>query len=97
MRVFDIWVRIQERIRALKKAMQIRRNSVVTSQNILGYRHYADDVVEKFVERAAKWSRCFQVFDAMNDTEILGSSRVCQKCGKLLRAPCLILLVLFIL
>src|SRR5690606_21326287 len=37
-------------------------------QNILGYRHYADDVVEKFVERAAvNGVDVFRVFDAMND------------------------------
>ena len=37
-------------------------------QNILGYRHYADDVVEKFVERAAiNGIDVFRVFDAMND------------------------------
>ena len=37
-------------------------------QNILGYRHYADDVVAKFVERAAvSGVDVFRVFDAMND------------------------------
>ena len=37
-------------------------------QNILGYRHYADDLVEKFVERAAiNGVDVFRVFDAMND------------------------------
>ncbi len=33
----------------------------------LGYRHYADDVVERFVERAQNGMTCSGVFDAMND------------------------------
>ena len=37
-------------------------------QNILGYRHYADDLVDKFVERAAiNRIDVFRIFDAMND------------------------------
>ena len=58
-----------ERIRALKKAMpNTPQQMLLRGQNILGYRHYADDVVEKFVERAAKNGvDVFRVFDAMND------------------------------
>ena len=42
-----------ERIRALKKAMpKTRQQMLLRGQNLLGYRHYADDVVKKFVERA---------------------------------------------
>lgn len=38
------------------------------AQNILGYRHYGDDVVERFVERAAdNGMDVFRIFDAMND------------------------------
>jgi oxaloacetate decarboxylase alpha subunit len=41
---------------------------LLRGQNILGYRHYADDVVEKFVERAAiNGVDVFRIFDAMND------------------------------
>src|SRR5690554_8080696 len=41
---------------------------LLRGQNLLGYRHYADDVVEKFVERAAvNGVDVFRVFDAMND------------------------------
>jgi oxaloacetate decarboxylase alpha subunit len=41
-------------------------------QNILGYRHYADDVVEKFVERAAvNGIDVFRIFDALNDVRNL--------------------------
>ncbi len=41
---------------------------LLRGQNLLGYRHYADDVVERFVERAVKNGMdVFRVFDAMND------------------------------
>jgi len=58
-----------ERIRLLKKAMpKTPQQMLFRGQNILGYRHYADDVVEKFVERAAENGiDVFRVFDAMND------------------------------
>ena len=58
-----------ERIRELKKAMpNTRQQMLLRGQNLLGYRHYADDVVEKFVERAAvSGVDVFRVFDAMND------------------------------
>ena len=58
-----------ERIRELKKAMpRTPQQMLFRGQNILGYRHYADDVVEKFVERAAQNGvDVFRVFDAMND------------------------------
>ncbi|MCL5042494.1 MAG: sodium-extruding oxaloacetate decarboxylase subunit alpha [Gammaproteobacteria bacterium] len=58
-----------ERIRELKKAMpNTRQQMLLRGQNLLGYRHYADDVVEKFVERAAENGvDVFRVFDAMND------------------------------
>ncbi len=58
-----------ERIRELKKAMpNTQQQMLFRGQNILGYRHYADDVVDKFVERAAiNGVDVFRVFDAMND------------------------------
>ena len=58
-----------ERIRALKKAMpNTPQQMLFRGQNILGYRHYADDVVAKFVERCAvNGVDVFRVFDAMND------------------------------
>ena len=58
-----------DRIRELKKAMpKTPQQMLFRGQNILGYRHYADDVVEKFVERAAhNGVDVFRVFDAMND------------------------------
>ncbi len=58
-----------DRIRELKKAMpKTPQQMLFRGQNILGYRHYADDVVKKFVERAAtNGVDVFRVFDAMND------------------------------
>lgn len=58
-----------ERIRLLKAAMpNTPMQMLLRGQNILGYRHYADDVVDKFVERAAvNGVDVFRVFDAMND------------------------------
>ena len=58
-----------ERIRLLKKAMpNTPQQMLLRGQNLLGYRHYADDVVSKFVERAAvNGVDVFRVFDAMND------------------------------
>lgn len=59
-----------DRIRQLKAAMpNTPQQMLFRAQNILGYRHYADDVVNKFVERAAvNGVDVFRVFDAMNDT-----------------------------
>ena len=61
------------RIRALKKAMpNTKQQMLFRGQNILGYRHYADDVVEKFVERAhVNGVDVFRIFDAMNDVRNL--------------------------
>tara|TARA_R110002012_G_scaffold7675_8_gene35677 strand:- start:475 stop:2298 length:1824 start_codon:yes stop_codon:yes gene_type:complete len=58
-----------ERIRALKEAMpNTPQAMLLRGQNLLGYRHYADDVVDKFVERAKiNGVDVFRVFDAMND------------------------------
>ena len=58
-----------DRIRQLKKAMpKTKQQMLLRGQNLLGYRHYADDVVEKFVERAhANGVDVFRIFDAMND------------------------------
>jgi len=61
------------RIRSLKEAMpNTRQQMLLRGQNLLGYRHYADDVVKKFIERAAiNGVDVFRVFDAMNDTRNL--------------------------
>jgi len=61
----DPWYRIRE----LKKAIPNTRHQMLfRAQNILGYRHYADDVVDKFCERAhTNGVDVFRIFDAMND------------------------------
>ena len=58
-----------ERLRELKRAMpNTPMQMLLRGQNLLGYRHYADDVVEKFVERAhTNGMDVFRIFDAMND------------------------------
>ena len=58
-----------ERLRALKAAMpKTPQQMLLRGQNLLGYRHYADDVVDKFIERCAiNGIDVFRIFDAMND------------------------------
>ncbi|MCS0350698.1 sodium-extruding oxaloacetate decarboxylase subunit alpha [Vibrio ordalii] len=58
-----------QRLRLLKQAMpNTPLQMLLRGQNLLGYRHYADDVVDTFVERAVKNGMdVFRVFDAMND------------------------------
>ena len=58
-----------DRLRALKSAMpKTPMQMLLRGQNLLGYRHYADDVVDKFVERAHhNGMDVFRIFDAMND------------------------------
>ena len=58
-----------ERLRALKKAMpNTPMQMLLRGQNLVGYRHYADDLVDKFVEKSAKNGvDIFRIFDAVND------------------------------
>ena len=58
-----------ERLRAFKKAMpNTPQQMLLRGQNLLGYRHYADDVLDAFVERAAtNGIDVFRIFDALND------------------------------
>lgn len=71
---FDVCLRFLredpwERLRRLKKAMpNTPLQMLLRGQNLVGYRHYADDVVERFVARAAHDGvDVFRVFDALND------------------------------
>ncbi|MBN7822061.1 sodium-extruding oxaloacetate decarboxylase subunit alpha [Bowmanella yangjiangensis] len=68
----DPWHRIRE----LKKAMpNTPQQMLLRGQNLLGYRHYADDVVRKFVERAhTNGVDVFRIFDAMNDMRNLNTA-----------------------
>jgi len=58
-----------ERLRALKKAMpKTRLQMLLRGQNLLGYKHYADDVVDSFVGKSIENGiEVIRVFDALND------------------------------
>ena len=74
-----------ERIRELKKAMpNTRQQMLLRGQNLLGYRHYGDDVVEAFVAKAAENGMdVFRIFDALNDVRNLETSiKAVKKAGK---------------
>ncbi len=74
-----------ERLRELKAAMpKTPQQMLLRGQNILGYRHYADDVVEAFVGRAAENGvDVFRIFDAMNDIRNLETAvKAALKTGK---------------
>jgi len=59
------WVRLRELNKALPNTPV---QMLLRGQNLLGYRHYADDVVKKFVDMAcANGVDIFRVFDALND------------------------------
>lgn len=77
----DPWDRLKKLHAALpnNKIMMLLR-----AQNLLGYRHYADDVVEKFVETAAKNGiDCFRIFDACNDPRNMEcATKAAKKTGK---------------
>jgi len=61
----DPWVRLQQLRKALPNS---RLQMLLRGQNLLGYRHYADDVVTAFVQKsAANGVDVFRVFDALND------------------------------
>lgn len=74
-----------ERLRRFRKALpNTRTQMLLRGQNLLGYRHYADDVVDAFVERAAENGMdVFRVFDAMNDTRnVEAAVRAVLKTGR---------------
>jgi pyruvate carboxylase subunit B len=74
-----------ERLRQLKKALpNTRLQMLLRGQNLLGYRHYADDVVEAFVQKAAdNGIDVFRVFDALNDLRNIETAmKAIKKAGK---------------
>ena len=74
-----------ERLRALKKAMpNTPMQMLLRGQNLVGYRHYADDLVDKFVEKAAiNGVDIFRIFDAVNDIRNMERSiKVAKKMEK---------------
>jgi len=74
-----------ERLRALRQAMpRTKLQMLLRGQNIVGYRHYADDVLETFIERsAANGIDVFRIFDALNDLRNMDRAmREVKACGK---------------
>lgn len=74
-----------ERLRQLRKALpNTRLQMLLRGQNLLGYRHYSDDVVEAFVAKAAENGiDVFRIFDAMNDVRNLATAiKAVKKVGK---------------
>ncbi len=74
-----------ERLRKLKKALpKTPIQMLLRGQNLLGYRHYSDDVVEAFVKKSAECGvDVFRIFDAMNDMRnIAVSVKAVLKAGK---------------
>jgi pyruvate carboxylase subunit B len=74
-----------ERLRQLRAALpNTRLQMLLRGQNLLGYRHYADDVVEAFVQKAAdNGIDVFRVFDALNDLRNIETAmKAVKKAGK---------------
>ena len=74
-----------ERLRLIKQAMpNTRQQMLLRAQNLLGYRHYADDLVDKFIERSAdNGVDVFRIFDALNDPRNFERSiQATIACGK---------------
>jgi len=76
----DPWERLRE-IR--KRTPNTKLMMLLRGQNLIGYRHYADDVVDKFVELAVENGiDIFRIFDALNDPRNLEASlRAVKKYG----------------
>ncbi|MEG1710935.1 MAG: oxaloacetate decarboxylase subunit alpha [Clostridia bacterium] len=82
-----------ERLRILRKALpNTKLQMLLRGQNILGYRHYADDVVDKFVQLSLKNGiDIIRIFDALNDLRNLKTAvEATKKYGKMYgkQAPC---------
>ncbi|HUV35474.1 MAG TPA: pyruvate carboxylase subunit B [Patescibacteria group bacterium] len=77
----DPWVRLIELKKRITKTPLMM---LLRGQNLVGYRNYADDVVEAFIEQAAETGiDIFRVFDALNDERNFETSfRVIKRCGK---------------
>ncbi|MDR3019502.1 MAG: sodium-extruding oxaloacetate decarboxylase subunit alpha [Treponema sp.] len=81
----DPWERLKKLKAALPKTPIMM---LLRGQNLLGYRHYADDVVAKFVEYAAKNGvDIFRIFDACNDPRnFKAATEAAKKTGKHIQA-----------
>jgi pyruvate carboxylase subunit B len=87
---FDVMTRFLnedpwERVRVLKEKMpNTKFQMLLRGQNLVGYRNYADDVVEAFIEKAAEVGiDIFRVFDALNDERnFITCFKTIKRCGK---------------
>lgn len=73
-----------ERLRTIKKyCKKTRLQMLLRGQNLLGYKHYADDVVEYFVQKAvANGMDIIRIFDALNDPRNIETAiKACKKEG----------------
>ena len=74
-----------ERSRALKKKMpNTPFQMLLRGQNAVGYRHYADDIVERFVKQSVEVGiNIFRIFDALNDFRNIETAvKTVKKCGE---------------
>lgn len=74
-----------ERLRTFKKLMpKTKLQMLLRGQNLLGYRHYQDEVVERFVDKSAENGMdVYRIFDALNDLRNLETSiKAVKKAGK---------------
>ncbi|MEE9543927.1 MAG: pyruvate/oxaloacetate carboxyltransferase, partial [Thermodesulfobacteriota bacterium] len=80
-----------ERLTTLRKALpNTRLQMLLRGQNLVGYKHYADDVVKKFVERSAKNGiDVFRIFDALNDTRNMEVAMKAAKDSKAIVEACI--------
>jgi pyruvate carboxylase subunit B len=87
---FDVMTRFLdedpwERVRMLKTKMpRTKFQMLLRGQNLVGYRNYADDVVDAFVEKSAEVGvDIFRIFDALNDERnFIAAFKAVKKCGK---------------
>ncbi|MEM0449324.1 MAG: pyruvate/oxaloacetate carboxyltransferase [Methanomassiliicoccales archaeon] len=78
-----------ERISKLRKAMpNTHFQMLLRGQNVVGYRHYSDDIVEKFVQKAhARGIDVFRIFDALNDVRNMETAmRAAKSVGAVVEA-----------
>lgn len=76
----DPWERLQKLRKALPNS---RLQMLLRGQNLLGYRHYADDVVTAFVKKSAENGiDVFRVFDALNDLRNIETAMKAVKAAK---------------
>ncbi len=91
---FDVCMRFLnedpwERLRTIKKAMpNTKLQMLLRGQNILGYKHYADDVVDAFVKKSIENGiDVIRIFDALNDTRNMEAAmKACKKYGGICEA-----------